>query len=83
MIIVIGYTFFYFYWLKKNILAFAYVKTLYYNRIYVSERTDINKSNKSNKCRICHYWYFENVGYKYEPCVSNRCHDVSMMAYEL
>ena len=30
-----------------------------------------------------HYWYFKDVGYKYQPYVCNGCHDVSMMAYEL
>ena len=32
---------------------------------------------------ICHYWYFKDIGYKFEPYVCNRCHDISMMAYEL
>ena len=31
----------------------------------------------------CHYWYFKDVGYKFQPYVSNGCHGVSMMAYEL
>ena len=32
---------------------------------------------------ICHYWYFKDIGYKFEPYVCNKCHDISMMAYEL
>ena len=32
---------------------------------------------------ICHYWYFKGIGYKFEPYVCNKCHDISMMAYEL
>ena len=32
---------------------------------------------------ICHYWYFKDIGYKYEPYVCNGCHDLSVMAYEL
>ena len=32
---------------------------------------------------ICHYWYFENIGYKFEPYVCNKCHDISMMPHEL
>ena len=32
---------------------------------------------------ICHYWYFKDIGYKYEPEVCNGCHDISMMVYEL
>ena len=32
---------------------------------------------------ICHYWYFEDIGYKYEPYVCNGCHDLSMVVYNL
>ena len=32
---------------------------------------------------ICHYWYFKDIGYKFEPYVCNKCHDISMIAYEL
>ena len=32
---------------------------------------------------LCHYQYFKDVGYKFQPCVCNGCHAVSMMAYEL
>ena len=32
---------------------------------------------------LCHYWYFENIGYKFELNVCNKCHDVLMTAYEL
>ena len=56
---------------------------LYYNKINVSEGIDINKSNESKECMICHYWYFLNLNYTYEPEVCNGCHDISMMAYEL
>ena len=31
---------------------------LYYNKIYVSEGIDINKTNASKECDIFHYWYF-------------------------
>ena len=51
-------------------------------RIKVSKVININKSNKSKQCIICHYWYFKNIGYKFEPHVCNKCHDISMMAYE-
>ena len=32
---------------------------------------------------ICHYSYFKDFGYKYEPHVHNRCHDLSMVIYDL
>ena len=30
--------------------------------IDISEGIDINKSNKSKECIICHYWYFKDIG---------------------
>ena len=35
------------------------------------------------ECMICHYWYFKDIGDKYEPLVCNQCHDLSMMVYDL
>ena len=39
---------------------------LQYENIDVSKGTDINKSNKSKECIIWHYWYFKDIGYKFE-----------------
>ena len=55
---------------------------LQYDIIDVSERTDINKTSKSKKYMLCHYWYFKNVGYKFQPNLCNVYHAVSMTAYE-
>ena len=54
-----------------------------YEIIDVSEGTDINTSNKSKEWLVCHYWYFEDTGYKFELYVCNKCHDISMMDFEL
>ena len=35
-------------------------KMLHYDRVKVSERTDINKTSASKQCGICHYFYFLN-----------------------
>ena len=32
---------------------------------------------------ICHYWYFKDIGFKYQPYVCNRCHDFSMIVQNL
>ena len=32
---------------------------------------------------LCHYWYFKDIGYKFQPYICNICHVVSMMAYKL
>ena len=55
---------------------------LQYERIDVSGGTDINESNKSKECIICHYWYFKDISFVFEPCVWDKCHD-TMMPYEL
>ena len=32
---------------------------------------------------LCHYWYFKDVEFKFEPHVCNKYHDVLVTAYEL
>ena len=44
--------------------------------IDVSEGIDINKTNTSKECDICHYWYFKDIGFKYKPYICNGCHDL-------
>ena len=56
---------------------------LQYKKISVSEGIDTNKTSASKKCITCLYWYFKDVGFKSEPHVCNKCHDVLMIAYEL
>ena len=56
---------------------------LQYERINVSEGIDIDKSNKSKETMLCHYWYFKDIGFKFQPYACNRCHDLSMMIYDL
>ena len=56
---------------------------LQYEKIDVLEGIDTNKRSVSKECMLCHYWYFKDVGFKFEPHVYNKCHDVLMAAYEL
>ena len=49
---------------------------LEYDRIDVSEGNDVNKTNSSKECDICHYWYFKHIDFKYEPYLYNGCHDL-------
>ena len=32
---------------------------------------------------LCHYWYFKDIGCRFEPYVCNKCHGILMMAHEL
>ena len=54
---------------------------LHYDRIDVLEGIDINKTSVSKECIICHYWYFKDIGYKFEPHVCNGCHDILHLDY--
>ena len=56
---------------------------LQYKKNSISEGIDIDKTNASKECLLCHYGYFKNVGFKFEPQVCNKCHKVLMTAYEL
>ena len=47
--------------------------TLQYERIDISEGIDIHKTNASEECMLCHYWYFKDVRFKFEPYVCNKC----------
>ena len=48
---------------------------LEYDIIDISEGIDINKTNGSKDCDVFHYWYFKDIGFKYEPYLCNGCHD--------
>ena len=56
---------------------------LQYDRIDVSQGIDFNKTSESKECMLCRYWYFKDVGYKFQLYLYNGCHAVSMMNYEL
>ena len=53
---------------------------LEYDRIDISEGIDTEKTNKSKECKICHYWYFKDIGFKYEPHLCNGCHGLMQKA---
>ena len=54
-----------------------------YERIDISEGIDFDKASRSLECMICHYWYFKDVGFKYQPYVCNGCHDFNMIVQNL
>ena len=49
---------------------------LYYDRIDVSEGIDFDKTTASKECDICRYWYILDKGFKFQPYVWNRVHDI-------
>ena len=56
---------------------------LYFNTIDVSEVINVNKTSASRECDICHYYYFLNYSFKFQPNVCNRCHNLLMMSMNL
>ena len=56
---------------------------LQYQKIDVSEGTDVNKTSASKECELCHYWFFKDVGFKFEEHVCDRCLDLLTIAYSL
>ena len=53
---------------------------LEYKRIDISEGIDVNKTNLLRKCDICHYWYFKEIDFRYEPYLWHGCHDLMQRA---
>ena len=56
---------------------------LRYQKIGISEGIDINKANASKECELCHYWFFKDIGFKFEGHICNKCHDLLTIAYSL
>ena len=54
---------------------------LEYDRIDISEGMDVGRTNKSKECKICHYWYFKDIGFKYELHLCNGCHGFITKSY--
>ena len=42
---------------------------LEYDRIDITEGIDINKTRASEECKMGHYWYFLDKGFKYKPYI--------------
>ena len=39
----------------------------------------VYKTSESKDWNVCHYWYFLNKGFKFQPNVCKRRHDLLMM----
>ena len=47
-----------------------------YERIDISQSIDINKTNKSKECMLCHYWYFLNKNFSDGPYLCHGCYNI-------
>ena len=46
----------------------------HYGRIYIHASIDAKKTNGSKECTICHYQYFLDKGFKFQPAICNGFH---------
>ena len=49
---------------------------LEYDRIDISEGIDVDMSDKSNECMLCHYRYFLNKNFSYGPYLCDGCYNI-------
>ena len=55
---------------------------LFYDRISESEGIDANHTclDTSKECSICHFYFFKDRNFLYQPLVCNGCHNASLCA---
>ena len=51
-----------------------------YNRTDISEGIDVNKTNSSRECSLCHYYYLLDINFNYQKYLCDGCHDISTKA---
>ena len=55
---------------------------LEYERIDISEGIDVDKTNKSKECMLCHYWYFFHKNFSYGPCLCDGCYNMTQKSID-
>ena len=50
---------------------------LEYDRIDISEEIDVDMSDKSKECILCHYWHFLNKNFSYGPYLYDGCYNIA------
>ena len=54
----------------------ACIKMLVYEKINTSDGIDVNMSDKSKECMLCHYWYFLDKNFSYGPFLCDGCYNM-------
>ena len=49
---------------------------LKYDRIDITEGIDLDQTNKSRECKLCHYLYYLNKNVSYGPFTCDGCYDI-------
>ena len=56
---------------------------LQYEQIDISEGIDVDKTNKSKECMLCHYWYFLDKNFSYGPYLCDGCYNIMQKSNNL
>ena len=59
------------------------MKMLEYEKVGISEEIDIDMSNKSKECMLCHYWYFLDKNFSYGPFLCDGCYNMMQKCSKL
>ena len=54
----------------------AFINMLVYEKIDISDGIDVDMSDKSKECMLCHYWYFLDKSFSYGPYLCDGCYKV-------
>ena len=54
----------------------VFIKILEYDKIDISEGINVNKTNKSKECMLCHFWYFLDKNFSYGPFLCDGCYNI-------
>ena len=56
---------------------------LKHEKINISDGIDVNKSDKSKECMLCHYYYFLDKSFRYGPFLCDRCYNMMQKCNKL
>ena len=56
---------------------------LAYERINISNGIDVNKSDESKACTLCHYWYVLDKNFSYGPYLCDGCYNMTQKCNKL
>ena len=54
-----------------------------YDRMDISEGIDVDMTNKSKGCMLCHYWYFLDNNFSYGPYLCDGCYNIMQKSINL
>ena len=56
---------------------------LKYEKIDTSDGINVNKSDKSKECMLCHCWYFLDKSFSYGPYLCDGCYNMMQKCNKL